>query len=236
MTAAGELRARLAFEAMGLASRARLRTVGWRRNDRLDTDFRCLTTIIRVPEQVGVRIESSLREIRHHWPGHAYYPPASMHVTVLNLDPYVAADGDETGEGTVIDRSADVLGRQRQFRVTLRGLNVSPWTVFAQVYGADGPVSAMRASLRRSLHEQSDARRHDSRLRRALPLVLSNVARFSAPVDPALLRAVRRLRDPPFGPFYVREIEIVRTDGFLSPGATHVLRRVELDRGGPSPT
>jgi hypothetical protein len=235
VTAAGELRTRLAFEAMGLASRARLRTVGWRRNDRLDTDFSCLTTIIRVPEQVGVRIESSLREIRDRWPGHAYYPPASMHVTVLNLDPYVAAGGGEAGEGTVIERSTEVLGRQRRFRVMLRGLNVSPWTVFAQVYGADGPVSAMRASLRRSLHEQSDARRRDSRLRRALPLVLSNVARFTSPVDPALLRAVGGRRDHPFGPFDVREIEIVRTDGFLSPAATEVLRRVVLDTGGLAP-
>jgi len=220
---------------MGLVSRVRLRAVGWRPNDRLDADFRCLTTIVRVPEPIGVRIESSLREILDRWPGHAYYPPASMHVTVLNLDPYVAADGDEDGEGTVIDRSADVLGRQRPFRVMLRGLNVSPWTMFAQVYRADGPVSAMRASLRRALHEQTAARRRDSRMRRALPLVLSNVARFTSPVDPALLRAARQRRDHLFGSFNVREVEIVRTDGFLSPGATEVLSRVELHPGSPAP-
>lgn len=72
-------------------------------------------------------------------------------------------------------------------------------------------------------------------MRRALPLVLSNVARFTSPVDPALLRAARQRRDHLFGSFNVREVEIVRTDGFLSPGATEVLSRVELHPGSPAP-
>jgi hypothetical protein len=230
----GDLRTHLAFGTMGLASRARLWTMGWRRNDRLDADFSCLTTIIRVPERVGTRIEAALQDIREQWPMHAFYAPVSMHMTMLNLDPYVASDGDEAGEEAVIDRAAEALGHYRRFRVALRGLNVSPWTVFAQVYGARGPVSAMRASLRRALHEPPDARRRDSRLRRALPLVLSNVARFTAPVDPPLLHAVGRRRDDAFGRFDVREVEIVRTDGFLSPGATEAIRRIELGPGGPA--
>jgi 2'-5' RNA ligase len=224
----GELRTRLAFEAMGMASRARLRTAGWRRNDRLDTDFSCLTTVIRVPEAVGVRIEAALQELRDRWPGHAYYPPASMHVTVLNLDPYVAAGQGEGGEAAVIERAADVLARHGRFRVTLRGLNLSPWTVCAQAYGADGQVAAMRASLRGSFDEQADAPRRDSPLRRALPLVLANTVRFMGPIDPALFAALRRWRDHRFGPFEVREVEVVRTDGFLSREKTDVLGRTAL--------
>ena len=76
--------------------------------------------------------------------------------------------------------------------------------------------------------QRSDARRRDSRLRRALPLVLSNAARFTAPVDPALLRAVYARRDHVFGPFDVREIEIVRSDGIMSPKQTDVLSRADL--------
>jgi 2'-5' RNA ligase superfamily len=214
---------------MGLASRARLRTIGWRPNDRLDADFSCLTTVIRVPEPVGVRIESALRGIRARWPEHAYYPPASMHVTVLNLDPYVAA-GEEAGEAAVIARATDVLGRHGRFRLTLRGLNVSPWTIFAQAYGADGEVSRLRASLRAAFEEQKDAPRRDSPLRRALPLVLSNAVRFTGAVDPLLLRALHRWRHHTFGPFEVHEVEIVRTDGLMSAGATNVHARAGLPR------
>ena len=213
---------------MGLASRARLRAMGWRRNDRLDADFSCLTTLIRVPEPVGVRIEAALEELRTRWPGHAYYPPSSMHVTVLNLDPYVTVGAGAAGEQAVIDRAVRMLSQHRRFRVTLRGLNVSPWTVFAQAYGADAQVSRLRASLRRAFREQKDAPRRDSPLRRALPLVLSNAVRFTGPVDPALLRALHRWRDHTFGPFEVREVEIVRTDGFMSPDRTIVRTRAEL--------
>jgi hypothetical protein len=224
----GELRTRLAFEAMGVASRARLRTIGWRSNDRLDPDFRCLTTVIRVPDPVGVRIEAALRDVRERWPEHAYYPPASMHVTVLNLDPYVAAGKGEAGEEAVVARAAEVLARHRRFRITLRGLNVSPWTIFAEAYGADAPVSRLRASLRAAFEEQQDARRRDSPLRRAMPLVLSNAVRFRGAVDPALLRRLRPWRARMFGPFEVHEVEIARTDGFYSAERTQVLATAEL--------
>ena len=224
----GELRTRLAFEAMGLASRARLRTAGWRHNDRLDADFTCLTTVIRVPEPVGVRIGAALQELRDRWPGHVYYPPSSMHVTVLNLDPYVAVGAGEGGEAAVIERAGDVLGRHGRFGVTLRGLNVSPWTVFAQAYGADARVAALRASLRAAFQEQADAPRRDSALRRAMPLVLANAVRFMGPVHPDLLRALRPWRDHTFGPFEVREVEVVRTDGFMSRDKTEILSTVAL--------
>jgi len=213
---------------MGLVSRARLRTIGWRPNDRLDPDFSCLTTVIRVPEPVGIRIESALRDVRALWPGHAYYPPSAMHVTVLNLDPYVAAGEGESGEAALVARAADVLATQPRFRVTLRGLNLSPWTVFAQAYGADAEVSRLRGALRRAFDEQADAPRRDSPLRRALPLVLSNAVRFTGPVDPALLRALRTWRARTFGPFEVREVEVARTDGFYSAERTQVLARAEL--------
>jgi hypothetical protein len=214
---------------MGAASRARLRTSGWRRNDRLDADFSCLTTVIRVPEPVGVRIEAALGDLRVRWPGHAYYPPSSIHVTVLNLDPYVSAE--EGSEAAVIERAAEVLGRHGRFRVTLRGLNVSPWTLFAQAYGADAQVAGLRASLRDAFQEQADAPRRDSPLRRALPLVLANAVRFMGPVDPALPRALRPWRDHTFGPFEVHEVQVVRTDGFMSPHRTDVLETVRLAAG-----
>jgi 2'-5' RNA ligase len=215
---------------MGLASRARLRTLGWRPNDRIDPGFTCLTTLIRVPEPVGARIEAALGDIRARWREHAYYPPSAMHVTVLNLDPYVAAGEGEAGEAAVIARAAEVLAANRRFRVTLRGLNVSPWTVFAQAYGADAPVSRLRSSLRGAFIEQTDAPRRDSPLRRAMPLVLSNAVRFQGPVDPALLHALRPWRARTFGPFEVREVEVVRTDALMSPRETVVHARAELRR------
>lgn len=220
-----DLRARLAFDAMGLASRARLRLMGWRANDRLDPGFRALTTVVRVPVPVGERIEAALAPIRTRWPVHVYYPAASIHATVLNLDPYVPV-GRAPGE--VAAAAAEALARHRRFRMTLRGLNVSPWTVFAEAHGADAPVSALRSSLRHALPAQAAAPRRESPLRRALPLVLANAVRFAGPVDPGLLRALRPWRAHTFGPFEVREVEIVRTDGMMSAGNTETLATATL--------
>jgi hypothetical protein len=208
----GQLRTRLAFDAMGVASRVRLRTTGWRSNDRLDPGFSCVTTVIRIPEPVGVRIESALRDIRERWPEHAYY----------------AAGRGEAAKAAVVARAAEVLETHGRFRITLRGLNVSPWTVFAQAFGADAPVSRLRASLRGAFEEQRDAPRRDSPLRRALPLVLSNAARFRGPVDPALLRRLRPWRARMFGPFEVHDVEVARTDGFFSAERTQVLATAAL--------
>ena len=55
-----------------------------------------------------------------------------------------------------------------------------------------------------------------------MPLVLSNAARFTGPVDTGLLRALRPWRARTFGPFEVREVEIVRTNGFMSPDRTEI--------------
>jgi len=222
---AEELRSRLAFGAMGLASRSRLRTVGWRPNDRMDPRFRAVTTVIRVPIPVGERVEAALERIRGRWPVHVFYPASSMHVTVLNLDPYVPSSG--TSDAAVAAMEA-ALSRHRMFRITLRGLDVSPWTVFAEAHGADAPVAALRSSLRCALPAQPDAPRRSSPLHRALPLVLANVVRFGGSVDPALLRALRPWRSHAFGPFEVREIEIVRTDGMLSAENTELLSAVAL--------
>jgi len=220
-----DLRTRLAFGAMGLASRTRLRTVGWRSNDRMDPAFRAVSTVIRVPAQVGERIESALERMRERWPAHLFYPVATLHVTVLNIDPYVPATGSIAGSVAAAEAA---LARHGRFRMTLRGVNVSPWTVFAEVHGADREVAGLRASLRRALPARADAPRRDAPLRRALPLVLSNVVRFTQPVEAELLRALRPLRGRAFGSFEAATIEIVRTDGLLSEENTEPLSTVTL--------
>jgi hypothetical protein len=139
----------------------------------------------------------------------------------------LAADGRD-GLRELTERVDLLIAPRPPFRVTLRGLGLSPWTVFAQAYGADEQLRAMRAALRGRLHERADAPRRDSPLRRALPLVLSNVVRFTGPVDRAMIHSVGRLRREAFGTFEVVEIEVVRTDGFLSPQATETLGRISL--------
>jgi hypothetical protein len=139
-----------------------------------------------------------------------------MHLTVLNLDPYVAAG--EGGEAAVIERAADVLGGHGPFRLTLRGLNVSPWTVFAQAYGAAAEADEKRTE------EIARAWARATPAGEARPL--AGERRSWGPFIPTY-PALRR-GGTTFGPFEVHEVEVVRTDGFMSLDRTKIIATAAL--------
>jgi 2'-5' RNA ligase len=183
--------------------------------------------IIRLPESVATSVTLILERLREHGPHHYYYPADTMHVTVLVLDGFLPDGSDAAG------RFADlrtIIGSYPSFDLALRGLNVSPTTVFAQVIPHDRTFGRLRGSLRRL------ARRSDSQpgslssfgvvVRDLLPH--ANVVRFSGGVTPNFLDEVSRSRQVRIGRWTIREVELVRTDRLLSREGTQVLERIPL--------
>jgi hypothetical protein len=78
-------------------------------------------------------------------------------------------------------------------------------------------------------------RRHDVAARRARPLGHANLVRFSGPVTAAFLAEVARQRRRDFGSWTVTEVELVRTDRYLSHEGTTVLARLRLGATGTGP-
>ena len=208
-----------------------------------------LTTVVRLPAEITAALAPALDRLRDLGPLHHYYPPAAMHLTVQNLDP-LGVHGDRLGvardrttmpgvDGDPAARLAEVrglVGAHPPFQVAVRGLGVAPATVFALAFSDDPTLRSLRAEL--------TGQRTGKRLERVPPgsaqrrlgpgsgscraLGHATLVRFSGPVTAAFLSELARLRREDFGRFAVGEVELVRTDRFLSPEGTTVLERIRL--------
>jgi 2'-5' RNA ligase len=187
------------------------------------------SVIIRLPESVAASVAPILERLREHGPHHYYYPADTIHVTVRVLE------GSLPGGPDAAARFADlrtIVGSYPSFDLTLRGLNVSPTTVFAQVIPHDRTFGRLRGSLRRRLARRSSVSQPGSVsslggvVRDLLPH--ANVVRFSGGVTPNFLDEVSRSRQVRIGRWTVREVELVRTDRLLSREGAQVLERTPL--------
>jgi len=122
-----------------------------------------------------------------------------------------------------------LVGSHRPFQAAVRGLGVSAGTVFAQVLPCDAALRTLRADLLGFLERHAVARR------RPRPLGHANVVRFAGPVTAAFLAELAHQRHRDFGSWTVTEVELVRTDRYLSHEGTTVLARMALGLTGPGP-
>jgi 2'-5' RNA ligase len=185
-----------------------------------------LTTVARLSTEVVAALAPALERLRSAGPGHRYYPPGTVHLTVQNLDG-LDLDGD-AGAARLVELRA-LVGAHPPFRAAVRGLGVSAGTVFAQVLPCDATLRALRADLLGFLA------RHAAAPRRARPLGHANLVRFAGPVTAAFLAELARQRRRDFGTWTVTGVELVRTDRYLSDEGTTVLARLGLGPTGTGP-
>jgi 2'-5' RNA ligase len=175
------------------------------------------TVVARAPAAIAERLAEVARRVAA--PAGSYlYPTATIHFTVRNLDG-LPADDVSARIAAVADLPA--------FDVAARGLGLSPTTAFAQLFPADGTLR----HLRRRLDGPSSPRWRPSGLG---SLAFANVVRVPGRPSRELVRSIARHRHTDFGRWTVDEVELVRTDRYLSDEATLVLARISLmrTRGG----
>jgi 2'-5' RNA ligase len=186
-----------------------------------------LTTVVRLPVAVADALAPVVERLRALGPGHRWYPPQALHVTVQNLDGLLLATGgpppgEADGPATVPAPLRELVAAHRPFRLAVRGLGVAPGSVFALALPGDATLASLRDGLGR-LPPGGTRRRWVGR-----GLGHANLARFSGPVGGGLLAEVARLRRQDFGTFAVDEVELVSTDRWLSPEGTTTLGRLRL--------
>jgi 2'-5' RNA ligase len=185
-----------------------------------------LAAIIRVPSRVASSVTPVLDRLHQHSPYHHYYPPEAMHVTVRKLGRFPSDDSDVAARLGELRR---VVGSQPGFDLTMWGLNLSPTTVFAQVFAHDRTFLSLRRQLEGmadgSVSQPSSERLIDVAARN---LAHANVVRFSGGVTTEFVREVSQFRRIHFGRWAVREVELVRSDKLLSREGSHVIERIPL--------
>jgi 2'-5' RNA ligase len=172
------------------------------------------TVVARAPAAIAEALADTARRLEA--PGGSYlYPRGTIHYTVRNLDG-VDEDDVQARIAAVADLPA--------FDLDVRGLGLSPTTAFAQLFPADGTLS----HLRRRLDGPGSRRWRPPGLG---SLAFANVVRVPGRPSRELMRSVARHRHTDFGRWTVEEIELVRTDRYLSDAATVVLAGIPLVRG-----
>lgn len=185
-----------------------------------------VSVVARLPEPLAQRLAAVAAEIAVA--PHCAYPAGGMHLTVLNLDPWRHVGGDPDA---LADRALEAAAACAPPEAEVRGLNLAPAIVFAQVL-ADG-LGPLRRAMVRALDALAPGR--------FLPWGPAlagedaghvTIVRFAAagPVDPALLDAVAARRDLALGRFAVGELELTRLRGkTLAEGTT--VRRCAIGVG-----
>jgi 2'-5' RNA ligase len=179
--------------------------------------------VIRPPEHVARSVAPVLERLREIGAHHHYYPADSMHVTIGSAARFLSG-GFDTADRLAELRS--LVGSYPSFDVEVRGLNVSPSTVFAQVVPHGGTLRALRTKLRMLGRRERPTSGLGDHVRDFLPHM--NIVRFSGRVSGGFLDEVTRSRQAWFGRWTVGEVELLRTDTLLSREGRRVLARLPL--------
>jgi len=167
-----------------------------------------------------------LERLRQQNAHHHYYPADTMHVTIRKLGQFAP---DDPGAAARLDHLRRIVASHPSFDLTMWGLNLSPTTVFAQVFPHDQTFFSLRRHLGgiagRNVEQSSSERITDGVARN---LAHANVVRFSGSVTTGFIRELSRSRWTSFGRWTVREVELVRSDKLLSRAGVHVIERIPL--------
>ena len=146
-----------------------------------------------------------------------------MHVTMGGVGQFLHDGVDAAAR---LAELHSVIGLYQSFDLTVRGLNVSPSTVFAEVVPHGGTLRALRADLRMIGGSAGGTSGLGDYIRYLLPHM--NLVRFSGRVTKDFLDEVSRSRLAWFERWTVSEIELIRTDTLLSRESRQVLARIPL--------
>ena len=129
-----------------------------------------------------------------------------MHVTIRKLGQFAS---DDPGAAARLHELHHIAASHPRFDLTIWGLNLSPTTVFAQVFPHDQTFHSLRRHLG-GIAERNVEQSRSERLIGALArnLAHANVDRFSGPVTTGFIREISRLRWTNFGRWTVREVEL----------------------------
>jgi 2'-5' RNA ligase len=181
------------------------------------------TVVIRPPAHIVTSVVSALERLREISPHHYYHPADIMHVTVGSVRRFLS---DGSNVAVFPDELRAIIRSYPSFDLTLRGLNVSPFTVFAQVIPHSRTLRTLRTELRMLRRQEGGASGFGNYVRDLIPHM--NTVRFSGRVTAEFLDEVSRYRQVWFGRWTVREVE-VRWFDTLRPGKDRqVLERVPL--------
>lgn len=186
-----------------------------------DPAARYLSAILRLPPDAARALAGALPPSAVA--GHHLYPPATLHLTLLNLDRWAGRAGPPA-----LAAALETLAGAGPVTVALHGLGRSRLGVYARAFSPDGSLLRLRHRLATALGAPPAGDAGHEPALALLPVGFVNLLRFRSPPGAPVQAAVWSARRFALGPIALGELEWVRTDRLLSPEHTERLGRVAL--------
>ena len=181
------------------------------------------TTVIRLPEHISKRLHDCLITI---CPSDYHYPAKDMHLTLINLDELLSAQGVIHWE-SLASHISEQVSKLPQLEFQVSGINVFPTTIFAEIYDKTGLLEAYRQAIIRGVSSYLSVEVEPGNYHALVPgITFTNVVRFKNIPDPSLIEQLEPIRKNDFGAFRPEAFEIVETNKLLSSTGTVVHTRI----------
>lgn len=190
---------------------------------------RGVSLMFPLPAPVRTAIQAFLDRLAAEFPGQYYYPPDTLHVTVVTFIPATEHWRDEIGDVRAFRGIVrEILRQQPAFEVDFRGVSAAPNAVIVQGFPRDGVLEAIRRDLRAAFVQRGFPNRLDRRYANQSAHVTA--MRFCQPhADWLRLREVLQAsRQVPFGAARVEALKMTWGDWYASTASLRVFETFPL--------
>ena len=225
--------ARRIYNRLWRQSTVALKSGGWQIDAHLQKSKkdprRGATLVARPDAKIRERVGRFLHAAAGICPGHYFYQPAQLHMTVLAVIPGSASWRRDVHRLPACRKIlAQVLKNRPAFSVRFRGLTVSPDAVLVQGFPRGEILARLRDDLRNALRDGGVGENLDRRYKIAAAHLTE--MRFANPNADwgRLMDFLRSHRDTDFGETHFRSLQLIWSDWCASTGVVRTLAKYAL--------
>ncbi|HEU5124618.1 MAG TPA: 2'-5' RNA ligase family protein [Verrucomicrobiae bacterium] len=191
---------------------------------------RGFTLIARPNLETQQHVQKFIDALKAIDPEQYYYPPNSLHVTVLSL--FTATEAHERFSRRRKEYEAAVasaVAGTPSFEIQFNGITASPGAVMIQGFPRGEVLERLRECLRRTLQNPNLSDELDTRYR--LITAHMTAVRFRAPLGDSHQYAekLKAFRETTFGSSHIEILSLVQNDWYMSPQNLELLSDYPLD-------
>jgi len=186
-----------------------------------------ITTIVRLPAHIANKLAEEVKSISTD---DYHYPSSDIHLTLINLDRLLGNQG-QINWLRLKKLITEEMNPLPHLSFTVRGINIFPTTVFAEIYDENGTLEAYREAILRAVRTYLSADFNLSDHAALVPgITFANLIRFKNRPSATIVEAIKDRREIDFGAFEPREFEFVTTNKLLSVDGTIVNSVVPISK------
>lgn len=188
-----------------------------------------ITLILRPPPSIISKINLFLKTLQAIEPNQYYYPPSTIHVTVLTIiSCHTGFQLNQLISEKYIHLITQSLQSTPPFELSFRGVTISPASVMIQGFFEKGTLDSLRDGIRFQFEKSALIHTIDQRYR--LETAHSTVIRFKSKLlkKQAFIDRLHQSRSYHFGDFKVNQLELVINDWYHRQISATLLKKINL--------